>query len=302
MSGIVSGITKVFTTVGTAVARVGRAVLGVGATTFTAGAASGAGSMASGGLSGIISRFTGGGVLGNVLTGALTQAGYGALIGGAASALTGGSFAKGALMGAAGGALSGGLMGAAGLNADPLTRGFGMPTGGNVPGVTSGVTSGATPSGAMPTGVSAQAPTTVPTTTGAGSSGMSGGWAAANGMGSTIPAVAQAAAPAALSGGGLFSGGLGQFINSPMGGNLISGLGQGLAGYMASRERNDAAEADRNFVRERDQRITDSYNIDPTAYHQPVAADTGRPTPASQYARRRYVYDREQGMIVMREG
>ena len=42
MSGIVSGIGKVFSTVTSGVARVGKAIMGVGATTFTAGAATGA--------------------------------------------------------------------------------------------------------------------------------------------------------------------------------------------------------------------------------------------------------------------
>ena len=84
MSGIVSGIGKVFSTVTSGVARVGKAIMGVGATTFTAGAATGAAPLASGGLAGIVQKFTGTSTLGNILTGAITQAGYGALIGGAA--------------------------------------------------------------------------------------------------------------------------------------------------------------------------------------------------------------------------
>lgn len=104
MSGIASGITKIFTTVGSAAARVGKAVAGVGSSLFTAGASTG----------GIASAASGGGVLGNILTGAVKQAGIGALLGGGVSAATGGDFGKGALWGGLAGAATGGLMGAAG--------------------------------------------------------------------------------------------------------------------------------------------------------------------------------------------
>jgi len=273
MSGIVSGITKAFTAVGNATARVGQAVLGVGATTFTAGAASGAGPLASGGLAGIVQKFTGTGVLGNVLTGAITQAGYGALIGGAVSAATGGSFGKGALTGALGGAVSGGLMGAAGLNPDPLTRGFGKSPD---PGVDTGIVTGSTATGLVPTG-STTAP--VPLSDAAFNARAGG---------------AAAAAPAAVEGGSGFS----RFMNSPMAGGLVSGLGQGLAGWLASKEKKQAEEDDRNFIRERDQRLTDSYNVAPSALHAPMTDNTARPVPAQKYARPRWQYDRESGRMV----
>ena len=66
MSGIVSGIGKVFSTVTSGVARVGKAIMGVGATTFTAGAATGAAPLASGGLAGIVQNFTGTSTLGKI--------------------------------------------------------------------------------------------------------------------------------------------------------------------------------------------------------------------------------------------
>lgn len=127
MSGIVSGIGKVFTSVASGVAKVGKAVLGVGASLFTGGAASG------GAIGNVINSVSGGGVLGNVLTGAIKQAGIGALIGGAVGAMTGAGFGKGAMWGALGGAATGALSGsglftAAGVTPADTPTGF-APTG-----------------------------------------------------------------------------------------------------------------------------------------------------------------------------
>ncbi len=97
MSGVATGLTKVFTTVGSGIAKVGKAVTGVAASVFTGGAASGAGSLASGGLSGLAS---GGGTLSSLLGGAAKVASG---IFGAAT----GSPGMGALVDAAGSALSG---------------------------------------------------------------------------------------------------------------------------------------------------------------------------------------------------
>jgi len=104
MSGIVSGVTKVFSAVGSGIAKVGKAVLGVGATLFTGGAATGAGSMASGGLSGIFGQ---GGVLSSLLSGATKVAGYGAQA-----------------LGIPGGATAGGLFSAAGLTPAATSTGL----------------------------------------------------------------------------------------------------------------------------------------------------------------------------------
>lgn len=70
MSGLLSGIGKVFAPVIDGIGRVGQAISAVGATGFTAAAATGAAPIASGGLSGIISSLTGSnGVLGSILNG-----------------------------------------------------------------------------------------------------------------------------------------------------------------------------------------------------------------------------------------
>jgi len=78
MSGLLSGIGKVFSPIIDGIGRVGQAITGVGATGFTAAAATGAAPIASGGLSGVIgSLFGGKGVLGNILNGLTSVAGAG---------------------------------------------------------------------------------------------------------------------------------------------------------------------------------------------------------------------------------
>src|SRR5690348_12280713 len=115
MSGVISSVGKIFKPLAKVAKKVLPAALAIGAIVFTAGAAMGA--LPSWGTA--VSGFMGslgldsGGLLGRTLIGAVTQAGYGAVIGGATSALTGGKFENGLLIGAAGGALSGGAMGAA---------------------------------------------------------------------------------------------------------------------------------------------------------------------------------------------
>jgi len=211
MSGIVSGVTKVFTAVGSAVARVGSAVGAVGASVFTAGAASGAGSMGSGAFSSMLQSVTGDGVLGNVLSGALKTAIPGALIGGAVGAMTGTGFMKGAMMGGLGGAAMGGI------NAYGAGQSPGVDT------MTTGSVSQSSNAGRLsPEG-----------------GGISGG----NGLiQSSVPqvnpATGQAVTNAATSStvpeqtaaGALVkkeAGGFGAFLNSETGAGLIGGLGKG---------------------------------------------------------------------------
>ena len=245
MSGIISGIAKVFTSVASGVAKIGGAVKGVGATLFTSGAASG------GAIGGVIKSVTGTGVLGNILTGAVKQAGIGALIGGAIGAATGQGFGKGALYGGLGGAVTGGLSGA-GLFSS------------------AGVVPGDTATGVTPTGSSA------------------GSGAAA--------AAATPAAPAAQTGNGL-----GSFLNSETGGSLVAGLGEGLMSYAQGKADTQAREDDRQFLRDKEQRLTDSYNVAPEALPgggtMAALPTTQRPTPAQKFERRRYQYNPESKQI-----
>lgn len=115
MSSVVKGVKKVFKSVVKAVKKVAVPLLAAGALVFTAGAALGVASLAAGwggAASAIASSVGASGVVGSALTGAITQAGYGALIGGTVSAASGGSFTEGARVGAAAGAITGGATGA----------------------------------------------------------------------------------------------------------------------------------------------------------------------------------------------
>ncbi|KQT54623.1 hypothetical protein ASG43_03285 [Aureimonas sp. Leaf454] len=304
MSGIVSGITKVFQSVGSAVARVGQAVSAVGAATFTAGAATGAKSLASGGLSQVASSM-GNSVLGNVLTGAVKQAAMGAIIGGGISALTGNGFGKGALMGGLGGAVTGGLTG--------LASGTGlMPAAATTaPAADAGLQAAQTATGVAPTGITSSAPNSarfgenVPAANGRGglASALNDQTASLTRGAAAAPAVAAAAAPAAAAGGG---GGLMSFLGTETGGNVLAGLGEGAMAYYKSKEddkklKMQAEEYDKSRATEleKEMRLRASYNMSDAVYEKPMPQDTTvRPTPAQAYGRTRFEYDPAQGRIV----
>ena len=301
MSGIVSGITKTFTAVGSAAARVGQSIAAVGATVFTSGAATGASSMASGGLSAAASSM--GGVLGNVLTGAIKQGAIGALIGGGISALTGNGFSKGALIGGLGGAVTGGLSGYAGSGT--LPAGAAAPPAGDA-----GLAAANTATGVAPTGVTQSAPNSarfgenIPAAS--GKSGLAAGLAQQSagimGAGGAVAAGA-AAAPAAAAAGG---GGLMSFLGGETGGNIISGLGQGAMAYFENQQEDkklkmQAEEYDKTRAAEleKEMRIRNSYAMGGGAYEGAMPADTtARPTPTQAYGRTRYEYDSTSGKVI----
>ncbi len=224
MSGVVKSFKKVFK-------KIIAPVLAVGAIVFTAGAALGLPAFA-GGFGGAVAKGLGaigiksGGVLSKVLTGAVTKGGIGAAIGGTTSALTGGSFSDGAAKGALAGAVVGGLTGLAGSAVDPLTT-------------------------ASKTVNPASIASTQPATAASGSGLLtsSGAQTVANGI---QPAATAAATPAATGlGGGLFpngfaNSGLGKFVTSQAGGQVISGLGQGLMGGIAAKDEADSIAAERS--------------------------------------------------------
>lgn len=288
MSGIVSGLGKVFQAVSQTAVKVGQAVAGVGSTLFTAGAATGAGPMATGGFTNLIKNFTGNGVLGNVLSGAITQAGFGALAGGAIGALTGQGFGKGALIGGLGGAVTGGLGGLAGA------AGLGAQT------PVDGIVTGSTPTGLAPTGSTGaiQSVNAAPAVSGQPQGAIS--TAAA-----TAAPVAAAAAPAASGG---IMGGLGKFLTSETGGGLIAGLGKGLGAYMDQKAKADEAQKDRQYLIDKEQRLQDSYNVDPSVLPGNVGGGNAqqpsqpRQSPTERFSRRRYLYDPKAGRVVMQGG
>lgn len=263
MSGLASGIGKAFSALGNAATRVASSVLGVGAATTTAGIATGAGSMASGGFGGFLSRLTGGGVMGNIVSGAIRQAGYGAVLGGITGMVTGQGFGKGALMGAAGGALTGGLM--AGLRPQPT-----------------GTLQADTPTGLAPSGRSMTSPDpSIPT---GGPYMMTQSGQAASAAART--ATASSTVPQS-SGGGFLN-----FINSETGGGLLAGLGKGASDYFTMKSKIDAEkdmqERELGYLRDKDQRIQDSYSVSDNAFATPPGTK-----------RMRYDYDPAQGKIVM---
>lgn len=117
MSKVVKGVKKIFKKVVKTIKKVAPIILAVGVIVFTAGAALGLAPLA-GGWVGAVNAVTaslGTGVLGSAVTAGITQAGYGAIIGGSLSAATGGSFSKGARTGAVTGLIVGSVSG--GFNA-----------------------------------------------------------------------------------------------------------------------------------------------------------------------------------------
>ena len=157
-------IGKVFKKVLKTAVKVAPYALAAGAVVFTAGTALGVIAPSVGGWSGamgsLATRIAGNGLLGNVLTGALTKAGYGAAIGAATAAVTGNKIGKGAAMGAAAGAVYGGITGGiegGGFFRTPPqgTVGVSLPNNGATPGDIPGTELSRTGGGIVP--VSGQA-------------------------------------------------------------------------------------------------------------------------------------------------
>lgn len=118
MSKLVKGVKKVFRRVVKAVKKILPVVLAAAAVFFTAGAAL-VGTAGWAAAAGKVGSLLGTGTLGKTVAGAVYHAGYGAVIGGTVSKLSGGGFTQGAQRGAAIGAVTGGLAG--GLNKLPQT-------------------------------------------------------------------------------------------------------------------------------------------------------------------------------------
>lgn len=251
---------KVFQPVANAVARIGTAAAAVGRAAFTAGAATGANSMASGGLNGFIQSLTGNGVLGSVLTGAVSQAAVGAGIGAITGAVTGIGAGKGALYGAAGGAVTGGLSGA--------TRGLGPVQAAN------------TPTGMAPIGQTQSTPRGLAIGTQYNAAGFRTQPAAGQ-----ISTVVQPQQP--QRGLGTMFGRL--FQNEHLGSALES-AGAAALGYMgeqsAEQGRMDRLEREIQHREDTEQRRRDSYSVDPSALHGPVTSrSNASPSPGQRFVR-----------------
>lgn len=276
MSSIVKGVSRVFRKVTSSpVVMIGAAVLGIGAVVFTGGAALGLAPMATG-WSGAAASITGAtgatGALGSAMTGAITQAGYGAAIGAGVSAVTGGNPLQGAAMGAAGGALTGGISGAMAA-----------------PAAVAGAPPATAPPTAQPTAVGGGA--SVPAAVGK-SIPTSGVAAPAPVTPAAAPAAAAPAAAAPSAGTGI-----GSFLsnNQTLIGSTLGGIGQG---YMTGLAAQQQMEAEREMFA----RIRRSYNIGPTEARYRDDR-TSRPTPGQAYGSggigggARYAYDPAKGRI-----
>ncbi|MBP2230834.1 hypothetical protein J2847_004143 [Azospirillum agricola] len=112
MSGVVKGVGKVFKKVASGASKILPVALAAGAVMFTAGNALGVTSSWGDAVKSVTDSLGAGSTLSNVLSGAITNAGYGAVAGAATSALSGGSAMQGAQYGAAAGAVLGGAKGA----------------------------------------------------------------------------------------------------------------------------------------------------------------------------------------------
>lgn len=281
MSGVAKAIGKVFSKIGDVVKKVAAPLLAIGAIVFTGGAALGLAPLA-GGWGGAVAAGLGaiGAPPGGVLASVLTQAGTGAALGGLTSLATGGDFAKGATMGAMGGAVTGGISGMMGAG------GAAAAAGPDLSGPVTMSTRNLTAAAGVP-----QA-TVNPTTTVA--------QATAAPVTNTVPDM-----PVVPESGGIVQrtlGGIGKFISSEGGGqivgNTLSGIGQGL---MTGMQAKDEAQA----IEDRQQELTDSYDINPNVLGPGAAQpDTVRPSAEQQFGRstarqrREWRYDRNRREIV----
>jgi len=265
MSGVVKGVKKTFKKVAKVAKKVAPLALAATAVYFTAGAALGlTGSM--GAMAGSLTQSLGlTGTLGNVVTGAITQAGYGAAIGTLTSAVTGGDISEGAMYGALGGAVTGGVTGGLGMTTDPLAPSTSST--GNGPGV--GTTSPAVTGSPMPGDVG-------------------DGLAAVTGQPAGVSAAPVGSSTQAASagtrglGGDLLGRGGWVERNGELVGGVVKGLGQGLLAGMGDQADIEAAERRRA-------QVSQNYTVGTTGLMgdrrtSEAAYDaTGNPTPAERY-------------------
>lgn len=279
MSGIMKSVKKVFKKVVNFVSKAAPIALAAGAMFFTAGSALGLtggwGSVASS----IGNAIGGTGTLGNIITGAVNQAGYGALAGGATALLTGGDITKGAGIGTLLGGASGAATGAAGI---------GLPEGGDI----------------FPSKPGA------PTATGIGTSGGTQIPVAAGGVPTPASTVAGSVPAAAASVAAPASSTVGSFLekNGSLIGNTVGGLGKGLLSGMAAKDA-EAARA-KLYAQERADRDADykgfSDALNQTSGNLNSGNAVGGLAPKvrfrSDYLDENMVYDEKLGRFVPAKG
>lgn len=283
MSKVVKGIRKVFRKVVKFVKKAAPIILAAAAIYFTAGAALGVVGTAGGwgAAAGSITSSVGAtGTMANVLTGAITQAGYGAAIGGVLSKAGGGSFTEGAKRGAVTGAVGGGIAGGLGIG----VGGAGQPSTGTQPPPATGV----------------PGPDTSALNAADEAAAMGGNFSHETGMASintgTPPTVPPTGTPPPTDGGGLLRTGGWIERNQGLVGNLVSGVGQGIMAREAASSESDA-------LRERQNIINENYaGVDPSAGFRPLARGTSGRSPMERfdpnsYGAYEYQYNPQSGRI-----
>lgn len=281
MSKVIKGVKKVFKKVAKVVKKVAPIVLAGAAIYFTAGAAMGmlpAGATAGSALAGSMGLT---GTLGGVVSGAVTQAGYGALLGGTISKLSGGSFSEGMKAGAVAGAVTGGITGAFNpLPASPGAEAAAMPSGG-IP-----------DPGTLPFDKTAS---TATATNAADTSWLNSEVAKQAGL-ESAPWQLPAGTSVPPSSGGLLSKGGWLERNQTLVGQTISGLGQGLMAKAS-------ADSEREMLEDRRRRIEDSYRgVDLGAGYRSLAPGDSGLSPSDRFSPGYYQYNPRTGRIERSNG
>jgi hypothetical protein len=289
MGSIISGITKIFTSLGTGVATLGNAVRGVGSALFTGLAASGtgmAGASSGGGLlSSLFGGGGGGGVLGNILGGALKQGLASGLVGGLVGEVTGEGFGKGFKTGAITGAITGGASGLFTPTGFAASDGFG--------GGGSGLEMAG---GSTATGATVDNIVTGSTTAGTSAHAIERGRDLSLGGATTTATNAFPTTPAAPTMGAGWKG-LGDFLSSNAGSSLIGGIGESLMTERILEAKKEEAEANREYLRKEQQRVTDSYNVSGDAYLGGAAMAGAAKTATAKNKNPKWTYNPGTGMI-----
>lgn len=284
MSGVVGAATKAFSSVAEGVADFGSEVVS-GATSLFTGAGSGAAAEAAGTT------------LGDVFSSTVSSAAVGAGAGALTSLVTDGDVGKGALWG-------GGIGGALGLGTsgiDYMNSGVGAGNAGIDGNAALDSAIAENPSGGD---IGPVAPG------GMNTGGRAGPVPASASAGTEAASTASPAAPITTStaGKGGAAQGMGGFLSSEVGGNVIAGLGQGYAGYAQAEAAKEAAQmrTDGAIKRDRlsDERIADNYRTGgggrssrrgllSTNQSANTAPSSGPAAPAGA----RYRYNRRSGQI-----
>lgn len=303
MSGVVRGVKKVFKKAVKVIKKVAPIVLAAAAVYFTAGAALGV-SGAAGGWGAAATKLTSSiglnGTLGKIITGAVTQAGYGAAIGAATSAVTGGDIMDGMQRGALTGAVTGGVTGGLGFETDPLKGAFDDKITG---GVGQEALTGSAGTDTLNTGVSGS-PSGFEASGGDPFGTISGDGIVTRGLAGGGPSAAPPSVSAGADSGFLdnvFAKGGWLERNQGLAGGVIKGVGEGLVRGLAAQDQSEA-------YAERFRQMGDNYRSPSVrglasggSVYQPAYDASRNPTVAQKFDRAafpyRYEFNQQTGRV-----